>query len=61
MVQAAVAGLGIALLPDYLAEPEISDGRLKPILTPSVAGTGAYWLAWAPDRAHYPPLEAFRE
>jgi len=60
MTQAAIAGLGIALLPDYLAEPEIADGRLSPLFKRGVGGVGAYWLAWPETRANYPPLEAFR-
>ncbi|WP_237154182.1 LysR family transcriptional regulator [Oryzibacter oryziterrae] len=60
MTQAAIAGLGVALLPDYLAAPEIADGRLQPILRQSVSGTGAYWLVWPLTRANYPPLDAFR-
>jgi DNA-binding transcriptional LysR family regulator len=61
MIQAAVAGLGIALLPEYLADAEIAEGRLEPILKPSVPGTGSYWLAWPVDREDYPPLAAFRD
>ena len=60
MTQAAIAGLGVALLPDYLAEPEREVGRLQALLTPSVPGTGAYWLVWPKARATHPPLEAFR-
>ncbi|ARC35385.1 LysR family transcriptional regulator (plasmid) [Paracoccus yeei] len=61
MVQAAISGLGVALLPDYLARPEIAEGRLLPILRPGVAGPGAYWLAWPEDRAEGKPLQAFRD
>ena len=61
MVQAAISGLGVALLPDYLARPEIAEGRLVPILRPGVAGPGAYWLAWPEDRAEGKPLQAFRD
>ncbi|MES4992495.1 LysR family transcriptional regulator [Phyllobacterium sp. 22229] len=60
MTQAAISGLGVALLPDYLAAIEIREQRLVPILQASVQGTGSYWLVWPQDRAHYPPLEAFR-
>ena len=60
MMQAAIAGLGVALLPDYLAAPEISEGRLIPLFQPSVVGTGSYWLVWPVARTNYPPLEAFR-
>jgi len=60
MTQAAISGLGIALLPDYLAASEIAEGRLLPVLERAVAGVGAYWLVWPEARANYPPLEAFR-
>ncbi|MBD9638841.1 LysR family transcriptional regulator [Ensifer sp. ENS07] len=60
MTQAAISGLGVALLPDYLADIEIEEQRLVPLLQRSVAGTGAYWLVWPRSRANYPPLEAFR-
>lgn len=60
MIQAAISGLGVALLPDYLARIEINEARLAPILKPAVAGAGSYWLAWPETRADYPPLEAFR-
>ncbi|GJE44726.1 LysR family transcriptional regulator [Methylobacterium soli] len=60
MSQAAITGLGVALLPDYLAVPEQRAGRLVPLLRPSVEGTGAYWLVWPAARAEYPPLRAFR-
>jgi DNA-binding transcriptional LysR family regulator len=60
MTQAAISGLGIALLPDYLADVELSEGRLQPLLQRSVSGSGSYWLVWPKARANYPPLEAFR-
>nr|WP_316652225.1 LysR family transcriptional regulator [uncultured Gellertiella sp.] len=60
MTQAAISGLGVALLPDFLAEIEFEEGRLVPLLRKSVAGTGTYWLVWPNTRANYPPLEAFR-
>ncbi|BCH35691.1 LysR family transcriptional regulator [Mesorhizobium sp. L-8-10] len=60
MTQAAIAGLGVALLPEYLAEPEIAEGRLVSLFTPAVSSVGAYWLVWPKARANYLPLEAFR-
>lgn len=60
MTQSAIAGLGVALLPDFIAAPELAEGRLVSLLTPSVTGTGAYWLVWPTARASYPPLDAFR-
>jgi LysR family transcriptional regulator, glycine cleavage system transcriptional activator len=60
MIQAAIAGLGVALLPRYLAEPEILDGRLLPLLRPAVPGDGAYWLAWPERRDQDPAFRRFR-
>lgn len=60
MVQAAVAGLGVALLPAYLARAEVSGGRLRPLFTQAIPGSGAYWLTWPPARDAFPPLLAFR-
>lgn len=61
MIQAAVSGLGVALLPDYMAQAEIAEGRLRPVLRPAVKGTGAYWLAWPERAARYKPLVALRQ
>ncbi len=60
MIQAAIAGLGVALLPSYLAQPEIDEGRLHPILRASVPGEGAYWLAWPDRRQGDPAFARFR-
>ena len=61
MIQVAISGLGVALLPDYLARIETAEGRLQPILHPGVPGRGAYWLAWPDRKAGLKPLEAFRD
>lgn len=61
MIQAAIAGLGVALLPAYIAETEETEGRLLPLFRPGVPGRGAYWLAWPEARSPYPPLVAFRD
>jgi len=60
MIQAAISGLGIALLPDYLARVEIAERRLLPVLTPGISGTGSYWLAWPRSKERHAPLRAFR-
>lgn len=60
MIQAAISGLGVALLPDYLARIEISERRLVPVLNPSVPVRAAYWLVWPEDKDDNPPLHAFR-
>jgi len=53
--------LGIALLPHYLARPEIEENRLRTVLNQAVPGTGAYWLAWPEEKETYAPLARFRE
>lgn len=60
MIQSAIAGLGVALLPGYLARPEIAEGRLVPLLRPDVPGDGAYWLAWPARAANDPAFARFR-
>lgn len=60
MIQAAISGLGVALLPDYLAQIEISEGRLKPIFKQAVPVNGAYWLVWPEDKDSNIPLGVFR-
>ncbi|WP_205737615.1 LysR family transcriptional regulator [Granulosicoccus antarcticus] len=60
MIQAAISGLGIALLPDYLAQNEIREGRLQPVLKQNIPGQGAYWLVWPHSRDTYAPLSTFR-
>ena len=61
MIQAAISGLGIALLPDYLARAEIDAGRLIPVLRPGIPARGAYWLAWPEEKESYGPLIRFRD
>jgi LysR family glycine cleavage system transcriptional activator len=60
MIQAAISGLGIALLPDYLAQIEIAEGRLVPVLQEAVPVRGAYWLAWPREKDADAPLRALR-
>lgn len=59
VMQAAVHGVGIALLPAFLAGPALQDGRLAPAHGPAVPGTGSYWLVWPAARGLSPPLTAF--
>jgi DNA-binding transcriptional LysR family regulator len=61
MIQAAIEGLGIALLPEYLARAEIATGRLRALDFAPVTAGGAYWLAWQKDKERCRPLLAFRE
>ena len=61
MMQAAAHGVGVALLPEFLATPEIAEGRL--IRTPgeTVSGVGAYSLVWPSGVTPSPALAGFRD
>ena len=61
ITQAALHGLGVALMPDYLVEQDIATGRLIPVFGPAVETPGAYYLVWPQSKAHDPSLVAFRE
>jgi DNA-binding transcriptional LysR family regulator len=60
LIQAAVHGMGAALVPTFLIGRELAEGRLRPLFGAAVPALGAYYLVWpqaVPDRA---PLRSFR-
>ncbi|MBO6826528.1 MAG: LysR family transcriptional regulator [Sneathiella sp.] len=59
--QAAISGLGVALLPTFLFKEELDRGTLTPALDMPLKSAGGYYLIWPKDRSNYPPLRAFRE
>lgn len=59
--QAAVAGVGVALLPKFLIEEELATGKLVCALDLQMKSTEAYYLVWPSDRASHPPLLAFKK
>lgn len=59
-LQAAIAGLGVALVPDYLAQPEIAGGRLvQPVRQAS--STLGYILVTPADREESAALAELRQ
>jgi LysR family glycine cleavage system transcriptional activator len=61
VLQAAIAGLGVALLPAFVVEPELAAGRVVEAWPESRARTGrGYWLCYPERRAELPALAAFR-
>lgn len=61
MTQAAVHGLGVALLPTFLAEEEIRLGRLQLAVEGAPVSLGDYFLVWPDAHSSFPPLVAFRD
>lgn len=59
--EAAVAGLGVALLPEFLIEEELRTGRLVLAIDLPMRHADAYHLVWPRERASHPPLHAFRD
>ncbi|MFN3506786.1 MAG: LysR family transcriptional regulator [Allorhizobium sp.] len=59
--QAAIGGLGVALLPTFLIQEELKRGELVPAVDRPMQSAQRYYLAFPRERAAYPPLVAFRE
>lgn len=60
LAQVARSGLGIALLPQFLAEEEFAAGALVPAIDAPMQTDEAYYLVWPSERGNHPPLTAFR-
>ena len=61
IMQAALHGLGAALMPDYLVEADIAAGRLVPVFGGPVEARGAYYLVWPRTKSGDPSLIRFRD
>ncbi|WP_323782490.1 LysR family transcriptional regulator [Thalassovita sp.] len=60
ILQAAIHGLGVALLPDYLVQQDLKDGRLVVAYGGATRPLGAYFLVWPLERAEDRSLGLFR-
>jgi len=60
IIQAALHGLGVALLPNYLVEQDLATGRLIVAYGQSIKSSGSYFLVWPNSRAGHPALLSFR-
>jgi DNA-binding transcriptional LysR family regulator len=58
-LRAARQGLGIAHLPVYVAQPDIDDGTLVPVLTEFMVPLGSLALVWPSNRQLSPKIRAF--
>lgn len=61
-IEAAVNGLGLALVPDIFVQEELADGRLtEPLPRHRVVRRGGYYLLHLPGREREPAIKAFRD
>lgn len=58
---AVLAGLGIALMPEYVTAPAFADGRLLPVLADACGELrgSERWLLWPAGRQRLPKVRAF--
>ncbi|WP_122073745.1 LysR family transcriptional regulator [Pseudophaeobacter sp. EL27] len=61
ITQAALHGLGVALMPDYLVEQDIATGRLTGLQPQATEAAGAYYLVWPKTKSRDPALTKFRQ
>jgi LysR family glycine cleavage system transcriptional activator len=59
--QAAVAGLGLAIVPRFLIEEELRSGALVVPVDRPVSGSEGYYLVYPETRAQLPAVVAFRD
>jgi len=60
IIQAAIAGLGVALLPSFLVEEDLRSGKLVTPFKDRVAGPGAYYLITPASKSNLPRVKLFR-
>ncbi|MGR3759436.1 LysR substrate-binding domain-containing protein [Roseobacteraceae bacterium NS-SX3] len=61
ITQAALHGLGVALMPDYLVEQDLATGRLAALHPAPMETGGAYYLVWPEAKSRTPALIKFRD
>ncbi|WP_420555867.1 LysR substrate-binding domain-containing protein [Roseovarius sp.] len=61
ITQAALHGLGVALLPDYLAEQDLATGKLVTVWGGRTDSPGAYHLVWPEEKAQDSAVMKFRD
>ena len=61
ILQAAASGLGLAVVPRFLAEDELRDGHLVIPFRDAAVRSRSYWLVYPEAKRDQPALRAFRE
>ena len=60
-LNAAVAGLGVVLLPTFMAEDAVASGRLRRLASRVWRAPKGYYLVYPPEAAQLTPLVGFRQ
>jgi LysR family transcriptional regulator, glycine cleavage system transcriptional activator len=60
LTQGAIHGMGLALIPTFLIQRELTEGRLIPIFGPQIRALGSYYLVWPDTRPDRAPLRSLR-
>ena len=61
IIQAAIAGLGVALLPSFLIEDDIRSGKLVSPFKDRIAGPGGYYFITPASKSNLPRVTLFRK
>ena len=61
VTQACLAGLGVALMPQFLIEPELMSGRLVRAFDWAVESESAYYLVRPRHKLDFPPARIFAD
>ena len=61
VIQAAIAGIGVAVLPRFLVEDEVAAGRLTIPFDVAVRSDHAYYLVHPEEKSELPAVRAFRD
>lgn len=59
MIQASLHGMGAALVPTYLVERDLEEGRLVTLWPDQDVSIGSYYFVWPRDEADYLPRDLF--
>lgn len=59
VLNAALKGIGIVCLPDFLVREAVAEGRLRPVLPDTMAATGQFKALWSASRHLSPKVRAF--
>jgi LysR family transcriptional regulator, glycine cleavage system transcriptional activator len=60
LTQGAIHGMGAALIPTFLIQRELAEGRLIPIFGAPIRALGSYYLVWPDTRPDRAPLRSLR-